>query len=208
MIYRIARALFKLFFKLFYNHNVLIPEGMVFPKSAIVAANHCSFLDPPLIAASFNEEVFYLAGSHLFKNRFFAKLIEHLNAHPVARGSSDRTALMTVLTLLERGKKVLIFPEGTRSEDGVIKPFKRGLGLIAEKSGRPIVPAYIHGTFDAWPKGKKFPSFIGKKTAIAFGQPIYPTGSNNRKEQELLTQRVYEEIQSLKKMVEGLYDPK
>src|SRR5262245_53836190 len=101
--------------RLFYRHKVYgvmhIPKG-----AAILSANHTSFLDPPVIAISCPEEVSYLAKEGLFTNPFLKKLIINLNAYPVTdKGARNLNSFKTVITLLNEGKKVVIFPEGIRS---------------------------------------------------------------------------------------------
>lgn len=190
--YYISRAFLKGFFRIFYGHKVIFIEDYLFPKSAIIAANHISFLDPPLIAASWPEAIHFFARSTLFKNPFFKRLIESLNAHPVGRGQ-DLQSMKTACKLLEDGKKIVLFPEGTRSEDGIVAPFKRGIGLLALKTHAPIIPVYISGAKDAWPRGRKMPHLFGKKTACIIGKPIFPEALGLTTP-EAVAQHVREEI--------------
>ena len=172
LFYKVSRTCLKGLFKLAYSHDVYLPEGIVYPESAIIAANHASFLDPPLIAAIWPEPIHFLARKTLFEVPILRPLITALNAHPLT-GANDTSSLKHALSLLEEGKKILVFPEGTRSPDGQLRPFKQGIGMLARKSGACIIPAYIHGSFNAWPKTKKYPKLWGAKTACAFGKPIF-----------------------------------
>ena len=139
IFYKISRAVLKGIFTTMYNHSVVLPEAGIYPHAAIIAPNHFSFLDPPLIAVSMHEEIHFLASSYLFHNPLFRKLITSLNAYPVSKSSSDVATFRTICNLLKQGKKVLIFPEGTRSHDGAISPFKKGLGMLAKKSSCPVI---------------------------------------------------------------------
>jgi len=196
--YRLTRAVFYTFFKLFYRHKVygesLLPEG-----AAILAANHASFLDPPLMAASMSEEAHYLARGSLFNNRFLKFLIGNLNAYPVTGTSQDLKSFKIVANLLKEQKKVVIFPEGFRSRDNSLGALKTGVAMLAVRCHCPIVPVYIHGTFPIWPRQKKFPKLRGQ-TACVFGRPLYPdfSLSGKKEQQEELTERLEQSLVNLK----------
>lgn len=143
-----------------------IPKGC-----ALIAANHLSFLDPPLICASCPEELNYFAKASLFKNPIFGYLISKLNAHPVKGDSEDIATFKLLLNCLRNEKKVLIFPEGKRSSHGHLNEFKPGFAMVALKTHCPIIPTYLHGTYDIWNPQKKYPKLSGK-TACIFGSPI------------------------------------
>ena len=131
---------------------------------------------------------------------FLRTLITHLNAFPVG-GGHELNSLKLACKLLAEGKKILLFPEGTRSGDGTIHSFKRGLGMLAMRAQCPIVPTYIHGTFEASPKNKKFPSFFGKKTICVFGKPIFPhefPQEDSKDAHDYLAKKIQEEIIALR----------
>ncbi len=179
-----------------------MPEDVVYPEAAIIAANHASFLDPPLIAASWPEPIHFLARKTLFDVPLLRPIITGLNAHPL-QAANDTGALKQALTLLESGKKILLFPEGTRSLDGTMAPFKQGISMLARKSQAAIIPAYIHGSYKAWPKNSKYPTLFGAKTACAFGKPIYLSEfdqTDAKALQQMITSRLEQEVLKLKKM--------
>ncbi|MGE3953663.1 MAG: lysophospholipid acyltransferase family protein [Parachlamydiales bacterium] len=197
LFYRTIRLLTLSLFKLFYRLKVVGAEKL--PKgAAILAANHASHLDPPLIGVASPEPIHFLARETLFRPPL-SFLINRLNAHPVARGEADIASLKTILRLLSEGKKTVIFPEGTRTLDGNLQEMKKGVAMLAMKANCPIVPIYIDGTYAAWPKGQKRPNFKGKIT-VYFGEPLYPEASPaSRKEaQERLTQELGRAIGSLR----------
>ncbi|MBS0615094.1 MAG: (d)CMP kinase [Verrucomicrobia bacterium] len=169
-LYRIIIFLAWSFCKIFYRHKIYGLEHY-YPRGAILAANHASFLDPPLVSISWPEEVHFLARGTLFKNKIFGKFISALNAHPVSGGASDIGVLKTIFGLLKEGKKVILFPEGTRSVDGELQPIKPGIGLILERTKAAVVPVYIHGSSRVWGKRRKLPKLWGKTTCV-FGSPI------------------------------------
>ncbi len=196
LFYKMTSSSLKAFFRLLYDHEVIFQDALHLPSSqgAIIASNHLSFLDPPLMAASYPEEIAFFARSTLFTNPFFKLLISKLNAHPVGKGN-DLSSLKLACKLIEEGKKILIFPEGTRSHDGKLCQFKRGIAILAQRTKAPIIPTYIHGTFDIWPKNQRFPSLFGKKTACVFGKPIFFDESTH-KESDIII-RVQSEIAAL-----------
>lgn len=164
----------------------------------IIAPNHTSFWDPPLIGLASLREVFYLAKEGLFKeNKFFAWLIRTYNAIPLKREVGGISAIKKATELLKKGLCICIFPEGTRSKTGELLPFKKGVALLAMKTGVPVVPAYIMGARDGflnWMLRKK-------KIAIAFGDPIYPE-NRERKNAEKFTEILREKVIELKNFLE------
>jgi 1-acyl-sn-glycerol-3-phosphate acyltransferase len=112
----------------------------------IVACNHISFWDPPLVGAWFPRNLHYLAKKELFENRVFGALLTAYNCIPIQRGPQARSALRGAEGVLDRGGAVLIFPEGTRSKSGTPLPPRAGISLLAAVSRAPVVPARISGS--------------------------------------------------------------
>lgn len=149
----------------------------------IVASNHQSYLDPALIGAPVKRPMRYLARDSLFKNRFFAAAIASIRAMPLKQGQSDLSTLRTVIKMLKAGDGVCLFPEGTRTEDGRIQPFKPGLGLLCRRGKAPIIPTVIDGAFEAWPKEQKIFSF--GSVWVQFGKPITLEQAKEMTDEEL-----------------------
>lgn len=169
-LYRLILFLTWCFFKLFYRHKIYGLENF-YEKAAIIAGNHVSFLDPPILAISWPQEVHFLAREGLFKNPLFGGLIRRLNAHPVSGDAGDIVVFKTVCQLLAQERKIILFPEGKRSVKDQLQPLKPGIALLAARSKSAIVPAYIHGTFAIWGRKRKFPKLWGR-TACVFGRAI------------------------------------
>ena len=168
-LYFLTITLVRFFFKIFYRHRVYGIQN--YPKGGgIIASNHVSFLDPPCVAISCPDPIHFLAKESLFKS-YFGKYLKALHAHPIKKNSGNLALIRQVCLLAQKGNKILIFPEGTRSRDNVFLDIQGGVGLILSKSESCIVPTYVHGTFNVWKRGQKFPKLWGK-TAIVFGQPI------------------------------------
>ncbi len=168
--YKFVLSLAKLYLGLFFRMRVYGKKHF-HPGSAIIAANHASNLDPPVVSAACPEEVHFLAKEGLFKSFFFGNLIRHLNAHPITRVGADSAMFKLIIGLLKSGHKVILFPEGSRTKDGQLQPIERGLPFLMMKARCPIQPVYVHGTWDAWPPGRKLPKLFGKITCV-FGSPI------------------------------------
>ncbi|MDF2576553.1 MAG: plsC [Chlamydiales bacterium] len=165
----IVRALATFYFRTFFRLKVYgrAPES----KKLLLAANHSSFFDPPILTASYPDEVHFLARDNLFKIPVLGKLITKLHAHPIQRGKSDLNALKTACQLIKNEKTVVLFPEGTRSSNGQISNIKGGVAFIASHTECDIIPVYIHGSYDAWNRHRKLPKLKGNITCV-IGSPI------------------------------------
>ncbi|MEN9653893.1 MAG: Cytidylate kinase [Chlamydiota bacterium] len=170
--YWLVRSLALILFKCFYRLEVIGVQNLRKGRG-IIAANHVSFYDPPLLSTACPEEVHFLARDSLFKVPCLGGLIRRLNAHPVAGDASDTQTLRLVIRLLEQGEKVIIFPEGQRSPDGSMRPFERGLAFLAFKTNAPVYPVFLSGVHEVWPPSRKFPRLWGKVRCV-FGSPIKP----------------------------------
>jgi 1-acyl-sn-glycerol-3-phosphate acyltransferase len=137
----------------------------------LITANHSSLLDPPLVGGVQERELVFMAKAELFDIPLFGGFIRRLNAQPVRREGGDAAALRAALRVLEEGRALLIFPEGTRGEEGVLRPGKPGAGMLAVLSGAPIVPAYISGSGRAWPRGRRLPR--PASITVYFGPPFH-----------------------------------
>lgn len=167
----------------------------------LIVANHTSHLDPILVGhAALPRDLHFFARSSLFKNRLFGGLLRRLQAIPVARGQGDREALQRALALLEEGKALVVFPEGTRSPDGQLGEAKPGVGLLALQAGVPIICAHISGAHRAFPRGAKFPR--PRKIRIEWGEPRTPErwralGPADERPARAIVQALMDELASL-----------
>jgi 1-acyl-sn-glycerol-3-phosphate acyltransferase len=197
MLYRVASLFFWLFFKIFYRYRAeyeIPPESL--PKGVIIAPNHTSYLDPPLVSGSWKGSLHFFAGSHLFEGWFLGFILPKINCHPVVKGK-ERATIRQAISLLKEGKNIVVFPEGTRSPDGELLELKSGVAYISFMTGCPIVPCYLEGTYAAWPRGQKFPKLFGASIVCKFGKPIYPTGEGSHEDKDLLTKLLEDELKRL-----------
>ena len=141
-----------------------------FPGGALILSTHQSHLDPLLIGVTFQERLNYLAKRSLFKGRLLGLVITLLNAIELDRDRSGLAGLKETLKRLRDGKKVLIFPEGTRSADGRIAPLKPGFISVARRGAVPLIPVAIVGAFEAMPRGRLLPRLL--PIHVTVGRPI------------------------------------
>lgn len=191
-MYELLRIFFTLLFSCLFRWKVSgvenIPAGGV-----IIAANHLSLWDPPVIGTAIPRRVHFMAKEELFANPVFGRIISNLGAFPVKRGAADRTAIRAALTILGQGSILVIFPEGTRSKNGQLGNPEPGLALLALKAGVPIVPAAITGTNNVLRNGSLLPKF-----QIAFGKPlVFSRDSGGKTDMEEISSQVMAEIQQL-----------
>lgn len=156
-VYRIGYSLFKTTAKLFFGYRVVNRERLQGLDGCMVAANHVSFMDPPMIGVAFDEAIHYLARKSLFSNPIASWVYRRWNTIPIDQQSPELSSLRTIIKLLRDGEKVLMFPEGERSWDGELAPGKTGVGLMIAKSRARVLPVRIFGAEEILPRGASFP---------------------------------------------------
>ena len=136
----------------------------------ILAPNHVSHLDPPILSIYSPRRPHVVAKSELFSNALLNKWFRGLGAFPIVRGKADRKAIRHAMNLLEAEEVVLIFPEGTRSKNGELGEAEIGLGMIAHATKSPIVPMFVKGTEQAFSPQR--PGFRRVHVEIHVGAPL------------------------------------
>jgi 1-acyl-sn-glycerol-3-phosphate acyltransferase len=152
-----------------------VPRGR-----CIVAGNHIATCDPPLIGALIRRhDVHYMAKAEAFAKPSTGWAIAGYNAFPVSRHSADRLAIRRSLAVLAQGRVLIMMPEGTRSPDATLQRAEPGVGLIARRSGAPIVPVGVWGSENALPRGASMPRRA--EVHVRYGEPVHlpdPTMGN------------------------------
>jgi 1-acyl-sn-glycerol-3-phosphate acyltransferase len=174
-----------------YSGNRNIPKA----GGAIIASNHQSYLDPAILASGSPRHVHFLARQELFEfNWFFKILISSLNAVPLERRKFNSEGLRKTIDYLTEGEVFIVFPEGTRTPDGTIRPFKPGMTTLSLKAGVPIIPARITGAFESWPRTSNFPK-RRYPISVTYGEPIIPGKDESPDE---ICRKLYERVTNLK----------
>jgi 1-acyl-sn-glycerol-3-phosphate acyltransferase len=192
----LAVALMRAFFRLEVKGQEHVP-----PRGALLlASNHVSLLDPPFVGGAAPRELYFLAKEELFAIPLFGRLIRALNARPVKRDGADGRALKTALRLLAEERALLVFPEGTRGEEGRLQEGKAGAGMLAVMSGAAVVPVFVSGTGRALPPGRALPRF--GKVRVTFGPPLSFKGTGGERQKE----RYREATRDIMRAIGGLMD--
>ena len=169
-IYFLGWSFFRIFYRIYNRWEVYNPENVPPTGPAILASNHASFMDPPLVGAAARREINYLARESLFRFPVLGSILKAVNAVPVDREGGGAAGLRAIFDRLLKGGAIILFPEGTRSPDGSLRPAKSGIGLTVIKSEAPVVPVRVFGTFDAFSRHHSFPR--PRKIAVKFGKAL------------------------------------
>jgi len=196
----VALALMRLLFRVEERGAEHIPaEGPV-----LIVANHSSLLDPPLIGGVCPRPLTFLAKAELFRIPGFGGLIRRLNARPLRREGADPSALRIARRVLDEGKALLVFPEGTRGEEGILREPKAGAALLAVQSGAAVIPTYVRGSGRAWPRGRRLPR--PAKVMVTFGPPLRfqrATGAERKAQYETASRQMMAAIAELRDRAVG-----
>jgi 1-acyl-sn-glycerol-3-phosphate acyltransferase len=160
-LYTFGKALVKTALTPLYRFEVIGLEN--FPKEGgvLLCSNHIHALDPPVVGMTAPRTVHFMAKEELFKLPILGPLLPKVNAFPVKRGMSDREALRSALKVLKSGEVMGLFPEGTRSTDGVLKKGLSGAGFFALRGDADVVPCAIIGPYKTF-----------RKVKVVYGEPI------------------------------------
>ena len=144
-LYKFARALLVTCARLYGRYSVGGADNLPVTGPAIVVSNHHSDIDPIILGIGVPRTLHFMADAVQFRRAFVGRCIKRLAAFPIAKGQADLESMRTALRLLEAGEVVTLFPEGDMFADGRFRPFGRGVGFLALRSGAPVVPAAING---------------------------------------------------------------
>lgn len=169
--YFLTASLCRLVFETVFRRRVCNRERVPREGAVILAANHASYMDPPLIGSSLPREINYLARESLFKYPGLRQYLHSLNAVPVDRDGGGARGLKAILDRLLAGGAIILFPEGTRTTDGRMQPARSGIGLTVIKSNAPVVPVRVFGTYEAWGRHMKIPK--PHQVVVKFGRPMH-----------------------------------
>ena len=142
--YEVVAGAIRLLTRVFYRAKAFDTHLVPHAGPVLLAANHQSFLDPPLIGIRVrHRHLNFIARAGLFKFKPFGAIIGALNALPINDEGGDLGAMKETIARLQQGRAILIFPEGSRCDDGAVDAFKRGVALLVKKARCPVVPVAI-----------------------------------------------------------------
>ena len=189
---RLLRKLLRLILLAIGRLTVRGVENLPEKGPYIIAPNHLSFVDAPSVMAGIPwriaKQAFFLGSTDYFSGPLTSRIAGFVHVIPVDMDARLYSAMQLSALVLRRGKILLVFPEGSRSRDGGIKEFKKGVAILAKEMNVPLIPAAIQGSFEMLPPGSKM--IKPTKITVTFGKPLYP-GDRNYDE---LTQTLYGEV--------------
>jgi 1-acyl-sn-glycerol-3-phosphate acyltransferase len=163
-------SFFRCLFGIGFRCRVFNRERVPREGPFILASNHASWLDPPLVGSACSREISYLARESLFRFPVFGRVLKAVNAIPVDREGGGAAGLKGILDRLMAGGGIILFPEGTRTADGKLQPARPGIGLTVIKSNAPVVPVRVFGTFEAMNRNARLPR--PHRVMVKFGEPL------------------------------------
>ena len=167
MLYYLLRGMFYTIYRVFFALHIE-RYGQVPEKGpAIIISNHASTWDPPMAACAIRRPTHFMAKEELFRMPVLSFILPRIRVFPVRRGTADRRAIRTAMEILQRGDLLALFPEGTRSKDGVLAGAEPGAAMFALKSQAPVIPVALVNTHKMMKKG----SFFAPVT-IRVGPPV------------------------------------
>ncbi len=194
-VYWAGVTLFRAATTALFGYRVIGREKLVQEGGVLIASNHESFLDPPLIGIAYDKEVYYLARKTLFKG-FFKWLYTNWNAVPVDQDRPDMSSLKRIIKILRSGERVVVFPEGARTLDGELGPAEAGIGLIVAKSKATVQPMRLFGPRECLPRGSG--RLRLRPITVVVGDPIEFTAeelaAKGRDGYQVLSDRIMAEI--------------
>ena len=200
LLYLLVRGSANCFFRSLFNYKVIGREKLIEDGPAIIVANHQSFLDPPLVGSLYRNEVFFLARKTLFDAPVLKQVLPHCNVIPIDQTRPDPASIIQVLRTVKNGGRIVIFPEGSRCEDGQIHDAMPGIGLILSKLAHvPVQPVRIEGAYDCLPIHSSKLKF--KPITLSVGDPIQFTPeelrAKGRDAQRAIGKKIMDAIRAL-----------
>ncbi len=170
LAYQVSKLFCWLFFRCGFGLRVTGQQHVPARGAFILASNHISYLDPPLVGAACPRRLAFMARADLFRHGLLGAWMRSVGVISLRRGEQDVGAMRQAIQVLRRGAPIAIFPEGTRQLSGRLGEAKRGVAILAALARVPIVPVLVQGTFEALPPGSR--GLQKAKIRVAFGPPI------------------------------------
>jgi 1-acyl-sn-glycerol-3-phosphate acyltransferase len=205
LVYWALWILFRVLATALFRVHFLGQERIPRKGGLLIVANHASILDIPLLGCGIRRHISFMGRDNLFPIPLLNPLLQRLGWIPIRQNCFDRKGFRRAERLLREGQAVAIFPEGARTETGQLGEGKSGFATLVAKTGCLVLPAYIHGTFEALPAGARWVSF--RPVTVVYGEPIdfavqtslYPKKEMYRR----MTARIMETIAELSLQVKS-----
>lgn len=195
LLYYLTLYIVMIYFNLYHRLTVTGKEKIPRNRAVIVASNHASYLDPPVVGYAFYPgHLKFVAWEKLFRVPVFGTYLRAMGSVPVSPDNKNSSAalLRMVMGFLEQGFSVFICPEGHRTEDGTLQPLEGGVAIMSLKTGAPVIPTWVGGTFRALAPHMKFPR--PRKLYVVFGDPIdpadIPEGLSEKEKRKYILNRI------------------
>lgn len=191
-----------LFFRARFKTRIVGVKNLPKRGAFILASNHVSYFDPPLISGITPRPLHFFARKSLLKNWWLGLIYRDLNIIPVSTAGGDVAALKKAIAIVKQDKPLVVFPEGTRSEDGQLKRGQAGTGFIACKTGVPVLPVRVFGTYEALPRSTHKPRW-GMPLTVVIGAPIsleqYDPGPSDKDRYQTCVDRIMAAVAAIEK---------
>lgn len=168
--YFIAWVGFRALYKFYFRARFFNPERVPVTGPVILAANHESFIDPPLVGSGLDRDLNYLARESLFRYPGLGAALRSWNSVPVDREGGGAAGLRAILDRLLAGSGIILFPEGTRTRDGKMQKARSGIGLTVIKSDAMVIPVRVFGSYAAFGRHMTLPR--PRRVGVKYGKPM------------------------------------
>jgi 1-acyl-sn-glycerol-3-phosphate acyltransferase len=200
-VYGLCHYVLRVGYDIFFRGEVVGLENLPPRGGFLLAANHASHIDPPMIGCHIWRQLAFFARKTLWKPGLATWWLDIVGTIPVDRdGGQDVGAIKRVLRALKDERGVILFPEGTRSPDGNLQTAKAGVGFIAIKTQVPVVPVRIFGSYEALGKGGRLR--LGTPVTVVFGKPMPPSAYDvptaGKERAQIASERIMAEIARLR----------
>jgi 1-acyl-sn-glycerol-3-phosphate acyltransferase len=192
MLYSIIRLLAFLILKIIFGIKVFGKNYIPKKGGFILASNHVSYLDPVVLGVACPRRLNFMARDDLFCNPLSVWLLSRVGAFPVKKNSADPSAIKEAMRRLKHAEPLLLFPEGSRSFEGMSLEPEPGIGFLGAKLNVPVIPVFIRGTDKALPRGARL--IRPHRISVYFGKQIF---IERRMPYQDIARRIMQEIRHL-----------
>ena len=195
--YGIVRAVIGWWARWYLRLTVVGRESVPPTGGLLIAGNHVSYLDIPVLGCALGRQGDFMGKRELFRHPVIGWLYRQLGGFPIRRGGVTKEALSEAIRRLRAGRAVVIYPEGGINRTGELLPPKPGVGLIVARTGVPVLPVFVDGTDEAMPRGSWW--IRPRRVTVRIGpplrfQPPAPGSNGDAAENGELDKAYYKEI--------------